>query len=181
MNGRSKRQHLRDFPDAASFRSSSARRVACNLRVMSRLAIRFLSLSLLVQLVGCGDSAEKTYPVRGVVRFPDGQLLRSGVVEFEISDQPKPSTATGEIGPDGSFVLGTFAIDDGAMAGTHRAAVISDHPIGNGAERPGMIPPPKLHPKFREFRTSGLTFEVVSADNEFLIDVEYAVPEGSEE
>ncbi len=63
--------------------------------------------------VGCSDSGRKTYPVRGIVRFPDGKVLREGSVEFEIVGRKPPVTATGVIGPDGSFVLGTYALDDG--------------------------------------------------------------------
>ncbi len=82
--------------------------------------------------------------MRGIVRFPDGKVLREGSVEFEIIGRKKPVTATGVIGPDGSFVLGTYEVDDGALVGKHRVVVIADYVIGNGAERPGLIPEPTL-------------------------------------
>jgi hypothetical protein len=131
---------------------------------------------------GCTDSAVKTYPVRGVVVFPDGKPLREGTVEFELIDREKSNTATAEIQPDGSFQLGTFALDDGARVGKHRAVVIADQLIGNGYERPGLIPESQVHPRYREFRTSKLVFEVKPEINNIIITVDYAPePETAEE
>jgi hypothetical protein len=124
--------------------------------------------------VGCSDPSRKIYPVRGVVRFPDGKVLRDGSVEFEIIGREDPVTATGVIGPDGSFVLGTYELDDGALVGKHRVVVIADYVIGSGAERPEFIPKPTLHPRYREYRRSGLVLEVKPETNNIVIDVEYA-------
>jgi hypothetical protein len=137
-------------------------------------------LVIVFSAVGCSDSTPNTYPVRGIVRFPDGQLLREGSVEFEIIGRKPPVTATGSIGPDGSFALGTYEADDGALAGKHRVVVIADYVIGNGAERPGLIPPPTLHPKYRSYRTSDLVHEVKPETNNIVIEVEYA-PASAEE
>lgn len=123
--------------------------------------------------VGCLDSGRETYPVRGIVRFPDGKVLRDGSVEFEIIRED-PITATGVIGPDGSFVLGTHELDDGALAGKHRVVVIADYVIGSGAERPELIPEPTLHPRYRDYRKSGLVLEVKPETNSIVIEVEYA-------
>lgn len=141
---------------------------------------RWLFVAVIVAVAGCSDPAKKTYPVRGLVRFPDGKVLRQGSVEFETIGQENPSSAHGVINPDGSFVLGTYALDDGAKVGKHRAVVISDYAIGNGAERPGLIPEAELDPKYRVFRTSGLEFEVKPEDNTILIEVEYAKKKDSE-
>ncbi len=82
--------------------------------------------------------------------------------------------ARAEIQPDGSFVLGTHQLDDGAIAGKYRAVVISDHMIGNGAERPGMIPDSPLDPKYSQFRTSGLEYVIEAKTNNIVIEVDYA-------
>lgn len=129
---------------------------------------------LLVAAPGCFSGNPKTYPVTGKVTFPDGKPLTKGTVEFELLDQEKPSTATGEISEDGTFELGTFELDDGAVAGRHRAVVIADHEIGTGVERPGIVPRTGLHPRFREYKTSGLEFTVEPEKNEINISVEYA-------
>jgi len=128
----------------------------------------------LIIVCGCSDSAPKLYEVRGLVRYTDGQLLRRGTVEFEIFGREKAITARSEIGPDGSFALGTYAMSDGALPGKHRVVVIADHDIGAGHERPWLIAPVQLHPKYRDYRTSGLEFEVKPEINQFIIEVEYA-------
>lgn len=125
---------------------------------------------------GCGGPP-KTYLVHGTVLFPDGQPLTRGTVEFETFHQNKAITASGEIDKDGTFQLGTFGPNDGAIAGEHRVAVISDYVIGTGVERPGELPPPLLDPKFRSFKTSGLKFTVKPRMNNILVEVDYAGPE----
>lgn len=124
--------------------------------------------------IGCSDPGQRTYAVRGIVRFPDGEVLRDGSVEFEIIGREKPVTATGVIGPDGSFVLGTYELDDGALPGKHRVVVIADYVIGSGAERPGLIPEPTVHARYRDYRSSGLVHEVKPGTNNIVIEVERA-------
>ncbi|QDT13772.1 hypothetical protein K239x_57920 [Planctomycetes bacterium K23_9] len=128
---------------------------------------------LSITFVGCSGGATNVFPAGGIVRFADGQLLREGTVEFELVGKENAATATGEIQPDGSFLLGTFAVDDGAIAGKHRVAVIADVPIGTGAERPGVIAEAKLDQKYRDFDTSGLEFTVRESSNHFVIEVDY--------
>ncbi|MCX7422752.1 MAG: hypothetical protein NT013_24880 [Planctomycetia bacterium] len=130
---------------------------------------------LLTMILGCGKQPN-AYVVHGMVVFPDGSPLRKGTVEFEAIGQTKPITASGEIASDGTFQLGTFQAKDGAVSGQHRVAIIADYEIGTGVERPGELPAPQLHPKFRSFKTSGLTFNVKPQMNNLLIEVEYATP-----
>ena len=127
---------------------------------------------LLVTSVGCSDATEDVYPVSGLVRFPDGKVLRDGSVEFELIGRTPAVTATGVIGPDGVFTLGTFTANDGAFAGKHRVAVISNYSIGTGAERPGMIPEATLDARYRSFDTSGITMDVLAEQNQVIIDVD---------
>lgn len=127
----------------------------------------------IIGTVGCSQEP-KTYPVRGLVRFSDGKPLQHGTIEFVVKNHDNPPTARGEIGPDGSFILGTYALDDGALAGVHRAVVISDYDIGNGRERPGMFEKSRLHAKYRDFATSGLEFTVHPQANEIIIEVDVA-------
>lgn len=132
-------------------------------------------LSLLVVCApGCTSPEDRLYPVRGIVRFPDGKLLRDGSIEFEIMNREEPVTARGVIGPDGGFTLGTFAEDDGALAGKHRVVVFADYMIGSGAERPGLIPEQQLAAKYRDYGRSGLVYEIKPQSNDIVIEVEYA-------
>ncbi len=151
----------------------SARQMLGGRADCSRWVVWFFCFAGLV-LCGCSDPGRDTYPVSGLVRFPDGTVLRDGSVEFEIIGRKPAVTATGQIGPDGTFTLGTFAADDGALAGRHRVAVVSNYVIGTGAERPGMIPETKLDPRYRSFDSSGITLEVEPAENQIVIDVEFA-------
>ncbi|TWT53585.1 hypothetical protein Pla22_12140 [Rubripirellula amarantea] len=139
-----------------------------------------LLVILFVSPAGCNrSSAPPLHYVRGIVRFPDGVVLRDGTVEFESLEYQKfglenPVTARGKIQPDGSFLLGTYAADDGALAGEHRVVVIAYHDIGNGAERPGMIPTATLDRRYSSYRTSPLRQTVQPNDNGIIIEVEYA-------
>lgn len=133
------------------------------------------SLGLLVVALATGcNQRPATYLVHGMVVYPDGKPLTKGTVEFEAMNQSKPITATAEISSDGSFQLGTFEAKDGAIAGAHRVAVISDFVIGTGVERPDEIPPPRLHPRYRDFKTSGLEFKIKPQTNNILVEVDYA-------
>ncbi len=138
-----------------------------------------LGLLVVALATGC-NQRPPTYLVHGMVVYPDGKPLTKGTVEFEAMNQSKPITATGEINSDGSFQLGTFEAKDGAIAGTHRVAVISDFVIGTGVERPDEIPPPKLHPRYREFKTSGLEFKIKPQTNNILVEVDYAPTKAAE-
>lgn len=132
---------------------------------------------LWIGIAGGCSRQQATYLVHGTVVFPDGKPLTRGTVEFEAMNNNKAITASAEIALDGTFQLGTFAPNDGAIAGEHRVAVISDYQIGTGVERPGELPPPLLDPKFRSFKTSGLKFTVHPRMNNILVEVDYAPAE----
>ncbi len=148
--------------------------------MVGRIGIRLLIVVPTLFLGGCSDGPE-TYPVRGLVQFTDGKLLQQGVVEFSTGSDFDSVTARGRIAPDGSFTLGTYDVDDGAVPGSHRVVVISDHVIGNGTERPGLIEQSRVHPKHRLYRTSELEFTVEAKENEFIVQVEYAPLEEEDE
>ena len=126
-----------------------------------------------IGVAGCSNEPKK-YRVHGVVRFPDGKLLRNGSVEFEGGNEDERIVARGQINEDGSFTLGTDTLDDGVVEGVYRAVVISDSVIGTGGERPGLIEPARLHRKYRRFDRSGLEFTVHPKANEIVIEVDYA-------
>ena len=144
-----------------------------------RFAAIFLA-GLLATLSGCQDR-HKTFLVHGMVIYPDGKPLTDGIVEFEALDLKRPITAPGDINEDGTFQLGTYEVNDGAIAGKHRVAVIANYEIGTGIERPGLVPPPKLDPKFSDFKTSPLQFEIKPSSNNILVEVDYAPPQQKEE
>lgn len=128
---------------------------------------------MLLTAVGCNQNPT-TYPVRGRVVYPDGKPVTGGTLEFETIGQKPTVTATAEIATDGQFTMGTYSADDGALPGKHRAAVIADFEIGTQEERPGIVPPETVHRKFREFKTSGLEFDVIEDVNNLEVIVDYA-------
>lgn len=142
-----------------------------------RQDLRFAALLLFVAL-GCSNGNPATYEVTGSIRFPDGVPLSAGTIEFESLDAKPPIVARGSIDANGMFELGTFDVDDGAIEGRHRVVVIDSGEIGTGAERPGLIEPSKLDPRFSDYSTSGLVFEVKPDKNEFTVPVEYAPKRG---
>ncbi len=75
---------------------------------------------LMITLTGC-DSRPAMGPVAGKVTL-DGKPLAFGKVMFQNVAGGQP--ATGEIQPDGSFVLSTFRPEDGAIVGNHRIRVV---------------------------------------------------------
>jgi hypothetical protein len=89
----------------------------------------------LMALSGCFGQSSATYPVTGVVKHPDGKPLAGGRILF----QPVGETghaARGIISHDGTFQLGTYAHDDGAIAGGYKAVItpaIPDNALDNPA------------------------------------------------
>jgi len=137
---------------------------------------------LVLSTLACGcTERQQTYAVLGMVVYPDGKPLTRGTVEFELIVNRNRITAAGDIAPDGTFQLGTFESTDGAIAGQHRVAVIADHEIGTEAERPGLMPPGLLDPRFSDFETSGLIVEVGPRLNNILVQVDYAPPPEADE
>lgn len=76
------------------------------------LAGRIVPLVVLVllpiALIGCSRSAlPKTYPASGSVVYPDGKPIKGGgSIQLRSADDPA-LRISGEIRPNGSFVLGT--------------------------------------------------------------------------
>ena len=131
--------------------------------------IRLLAIATALSLpfvLGCGGA--KTYPVEGIVVYKDGTPVTGGIVTFElVGDGPAKECARGEIGPDGTFQLRTFARNDGALAGKHRVIVAPPPALGKSAS-----PTESIHPRFANYDTSGLQFTVTSGKNHFRIEVE---------
>jgi len=135
---------------------------------------RVFCLAALAAIIGCSDGNPTRYEVRGQVLFPDGKPVTTGTIEFQSIDHDPPLNATGSISPEGRFELGTFDVDDGAVPGRHRAVVLGDGTAETRHERPELLPPQTVHPRHRQFGTSGLEFTVESDDNEIEVRVDYA-------
>ena len=74
-------------------------------------------------LSGCGVSKNEmeTAPVHGIVTL-DGAPLTTGMVHF----MPESGrVAKGKINGDGSYTLGTYGDEDGAIVGRHKVFIIA--------------------------------------------------------
>lgn len=129
--------------------------------------IVFASLVLtLCAALGC-DGHPPTAPVQGTVYFED-QLLKFGSVMFSPAGGGQP--ARGEIQPNGTFTLSTFAEGDGAIVGSHRVRIMcnSVQDPNNTAEydvnaaNVGRLMIPR---KYTQLSSSGLTADVSASEN----------------
>ena len=103
--------------------------------------------------------------------LPDGSPLAGGMVEFQSAAvDGKQHNARGVIGTDGTFRLGTFEADDGALAGEHRAIVRPEQPDFNIMTQ-GPPPKPAIDPQLGRYETSGLKFTVTEGENQIEIEV----------
>ena len=122
-------------------------------------------------LLGCGDDGRiPTYAVNGTVAFPDGTPLSGGSVICLSDSGGTTLSARGLIGEDGTFELGTYETDDGAIEGRHLVAI--DPPLPTDFNPDAGPPPDVIHRRYRQHDTSGLVL-VVSPDgpNEVTLEV----------
>ena len=133
---------------------------------MLRTTQLVILLLVCLALAGCfGGTTQVIVPAKGRVTYK-GKPLPYGQVMF----QPESGEmARGEIQPDGTYVLSTFAPSDGATVGKNHVRITS-----NPAQMPdiataakGEIATPKsiLPKKFGAFGTSELVVEVKASGN----------------
>ena len=141
---------------------------------MKRMYLRAALLSLLPPLAfsaiaGCGGGQPERARVTGTVSL-DGQPLETGAVIFT---PESGRAATGEIGPDGSYALGTYGQRDGALPGRHQVAVIAREEASSQERGPmrtavgrSLIPE-----HYGNAATSGLAFDVKAGEKN-VFDIE---------
>lgn len=129
------------------------------------LCVSGLLVVCLSSLAGCHSDRIKTWPVTGRVQFEDGSAVKIGVIELESIDHK--TTATGRIGEDGSFVLGTYESEDGAVAGKHRVIVLQliMNDMGVRHTRDHGHPVPS---RYATYDTAGLSAVVEEMNSNFL-------------
>ncbi len=119
----------------------------------------FCALTVILMCTGCGQKGPTTAPVEGRVLL-NGQPLTTGNV-LTIPDAGRG--AKGPIQPDGSFQLGTFKTEDGAIVGTHKVAVVAYNlPANAGPEAASgtlLVPQRYTNPE-----SSELTIEVKAGE-----------------
>lgn len=126
----------------------------------------FLSFLLLAHVSGCGSDQVPVYPVSGRVEFEDGQPVRNGTIELE--SLAFGTTANGRIQHDGSFVLGTYAAEDGAAAGKHQVMIVQII-VADGSITHTQDHGPAVPVRFGSYDTSSLTVEVKAAPSNHVV------------
>jgi hypothetical protein len=119
-------------------------------------------------LLGCGRSGPHTIPISGKVLYR-GQPLTQGEVRY-VPLAGGARQARGTLDSNGEFQLTTFALNDGALPGSYRIAVISLEPHtgepgrdeSQQAAAPRTIPARKsrVPERYASAETSGLTDNV---------------------
>src|SRR4051794_30930832 len=71
-------------------------------------------------LAGCNRETRTGF-VSGTVRV-DGKPITQGTIMFAPADG---KAAVGSIGPDGTYVLTTYQMGDGAAVGSHRVSILA--------------------------------------------------------
>lgn len=125
---------------------------------MSFKSILAVALVMSLSLVGCGgESGPALYPVVGIVEIEGGGTATQGEVVFTSSKH----SATGIIGPDGKYKLGTTNPGDGAPVGDYKVTVMGTS-TGDYTARVRVI-----DEKYEAQDASGLKFSVAAKPNEY--------------
>jgi hypothetical protein len=128
------------------------------------------AIVLLVTSNGCGEKQPTTYPVKGRAVFSDGKPVMLGTIELLSEDGSL--NAQGSIQPDGTFILGTFASNDGAVAGTHKA-IVMQMIVSDGLPKHSMDHGDPIDPLYSSYSSSPLTAIVQPTEsNEITVTVE---------
>lgn len=127
-------------------------------------------ISGLATVAGCGGSEDRleTAPVTGTVTY-NGDTLKIGSLLFvPVGGGP---TAEANIEADGTFEMGTYDLDDGAVIGQHKVMITAiTAPGGSGLPEDvidGDGAPVWVIPEFYgNLEKSGLVVDVKSGENE---------------
>jgi len=112
-------------------------------------------------LAGCGDGRPARVAVSGRVLI-DGKPLTKGIVQF-VPIGARPSAS--KVDHDGHFKLTCYDGGDGIVPGTHRVMVAAKEILGESKVK--WLAPPK----YADFRTSGLSFEITHPVDDLTIEL----------
>jgi hypothetical protein len=134
------------------------------------LSSRFLlpSIILLLAVCGCSSNEKQVYPAQGRVVWEDGvpvKELAGGMVIFQCDTEQ--ISAKAPIDAEGRFVLGTYGLDDGAVAGKHKVAIVQPSDEESGDYKPLAI----VAKKYESMETSDLEVTVQPQQNDIELKV----------
>ena len=128
---------------------------------------------LFASLAGCGFGGSATYPVSGKVVFTDGSPLTTGgqIIFESTKNDGATHHAMGIIAADGSFAI-KMPNADGVLPGKYRCKLRGTADTSRSSVENRMPAIARIHPRFEQYSTSGLEFEVKPEKNFFEIQVE---------
>ena len=123
--------------------------------------------------VGCDFGGAAVYPVSGKVVFQDGSPLTTGgqVIFESLNNDGATHHAMGAIAGDGTFEI-KMANANGVLPGKYRCKLRGTADPSRSTMENRMPATARIHPRFEQYATSGLEFEVKPEKNHFEIRVE---------
>ncbi len=112
--------------------------------------------AMLVSTSACDKGGLETVPVSGRVTY-QGKPLASGTITFSPENKESGHAAWGNLDAEGRYSLTTIKINDGALPGEYRVAVVSFVPGTETAVSRGKRAIPE---KYSRHADSGLTATV---------------------
>lgn len=128
---------------------------------VTRLGFLALSLIAAIVLSGCSGGGLGTAPVTGKVTYADGSPVQGGTIIF--ADASANLSSVGTIKEDGTYELGTYAENDGAVPGSYKVTVLGTSEYGEAAP---------VQAKFSETSTTPLEATIVEGKNSIDFQVE---------
>lgn len=139
--------------------------------MLLRILAGAASLVVMIFCTGCGDSGMGK--VTGVAKLKSGTPLARGRVIFTGGN----SGANGAIKEDGSFVMGTNAVNDGAQPGKYTVIVVGattpeTRTYEQIMKKVGPEPKSLIHRKYASAATSDLHVEVKPGNNKLTLELD---------
>ena len=150
---------------------TSTSRADRTLSSLDRSAVNAAVQRIVDFYVAAGQS-EKLYCLKGLVQFPDGSPVTSGIVEVYQAQQQVSRRAP--LDQNGRFQIGTDNGRDGVVTGTHQVLIRPSSQVTMMAPEHAKHMQ-RVHPKHFRFDTSELSIEVDGSDP--TVEVELMVDE----
>ena len=141
-----------------------------------------VAVGLAALLLGCSPSGQvKVYPVKGRITYQGKPMVGGGAITFVPTIDQAGKAPGGTIKPDGTYELGTYKENDGAMAGEFKVIIFQQIAQEREAAPDGSAPtataslsvsPADHIPKiYSSDRDTPLTAKVEAKPNEFDFDL----------
>jgi len=138
-------------------------------------------LLLIISFAGCNSDQLPVHPVNGTVQFEDGSDVMFGDIEFFNAEHRV--NARGKIKRDGTFTVGTYSENDGAVAGKHQVTILQvsgDYLSEKLSSQIKHDHGDLVDSAYFDYRTSGLNCDIEAGENEVIFVVKKAARQTSD-